>query len=145
MDTILHTALMYLVLLSIFALFGKRSLSEVTLFDLVILLILSEVTGEVLLGEQSVTAATLSVVTLLTLSWAFDVLTFRSKRFDKLLNDSPTLLLERGRVIEERAREFRVDEDDILQEARASQGLERLDQIKYAVLERDGQISIIPQ
>ena len=145
MDTILHTALMYLVLLSIFALFGKRSLSEVTLFDLVILLILSEVTGEVLLGEQSVTAATLSVVTLLTLSWAFDVLTFRSKRFDKLLNDSPTLLLERGRVIEERAREFRVDEDDILQEARSSQGLERLDQIKYAVLERDGQISIIPQ
>lgn len=68
MDTILHTAAMYLAPLSIFALFGKRSLSEVTLFDLVILLILSEVTGEVLLGEQSVTAATLSVVTLLTLS-----------------------------------------------------------------------------
>jgi uncharacterized membrane protein YcaP (DUF421 family) len=145
MDTILHTAAMYLALLVIFALFGKRSLSDVTIFDFVILLLVGEVTGEVLLGEQSVTAATLAVVTLLTLSWAFDVLTFRSKKFDKVVNDSPTLLVEHGSLIEDRARSFRVDEDDILQQARSSQGLERLDQIKYAVLERDGQISIVPQ
>ena len=136
---------MYLVLLAAFALFGKRSLSEVTIFDLMILLLVGEVTGEVLLGNKAVTTATLSVVTLLTLSWMFDALTFRSKRFDRVLNDRPTLLVDRGRVIEDRARDFRVDEDDILQAARSSQGLERLDQIKYAVLERDGQISVIPQ
>jgi uncharacterized membrane protein YcaP (DUF421 family) len=85
------------------------------------------------------------VLTLLTLSWVFDILAFRSKRLDTLLNDSPTILVQHGHVLEERAREFHVDEDDILQQARSSQGLERLDQIKYAVLERDGQISIVPQ
>jgi uncharacterized membrane protein YcaP (DUF421 family) len=145
MDTIFHTAAIYLILLLLFALFGKRSLADVTIFDFVILLLISEVTGEVLLGERSVTAAALSVMTLLTLSWVFDILAFRSKRLDTLLNDSPTILVQHGHVLEERAREFHVDEDDILQQSRSSQGLERLDHIKYAVLERDGQISIVPQ
>lgn len=145
MDIVLHTVGMYLILLLLLALFGKRSLADVTIFDFVILLIVSEVAGEVLLGEQSVTAATLSVMTLLALSWGLDTLAFRSKRLDVLLNDSPTLLVEHGRLIQDRARDFQIDEADILQMARSSQGLERLDQVKYAVLERDGQISIIPE
>lgn len=144
MDVVLHTVGVYLILLLLLALFGKRSLADVTIFDFVILLLIAEVTGDVLLGEQSVTAAALSVMTLLAMSWTLDVLAFRSKRLNLLLNDSPTLLVEHGRLIPERAREFKIDEEDVLQAARATQGLERLDQVKYAVLERDGQISIIP-
>ena len=144
MDVVLHTVGMYLILLLLLALFGKRSLADVTIFDFVILLLVAQVGGEVLLGEQSITAATLSVMTLLAMSWVLDVAVFRSKRLDVLVNDSPTLLVEHGRMIPDRARDFQIDEDDILQAARSSQGLERLDQVKYDVLERDGQISIIP-
>ena len=145
MDTILHTVTIYLILLLVFALFGKRSLSDVTIFDFVILLIIAETTGSALVGEESVTASALSVITLLTLSWAFDLLSFRSKRLDTLLNDSPTVLVEHGEMVDDRARAFQVDEEDILQQARSSQGLERMDQVKYAILERDGRISIIPR
>ena len=48
-------------------------------------------------------------------------------------------------AMSERTNRFRIDESDILERARSSHGLERLDQIKYAILEPDGQVSIIPR
>jgi uncharacterized membrane protein YcaP (DUF421 family) len=57
----------------------------------------------------------------------------------------PLVLLEHGKPIQERLDKSRVDEDDILEAARELRGLERLQQIKYAVLERSGEISIIPE
>lgn len=145
MDIVLHAAAVYLVLLLVFALLGKRSLSQVTIFDFLILLIVSEATGEVLLGNASVTGATLAAVTLLTLSRAFDTLAYRFKRLDRFLNDSPLIIVQDGRLLEDRARKVRIDGSDVLERARELQGLERLEQIKYAVLERDGQISIVPR
>ncbi len=57
----------------------------------------------------------------------------------------PLLLVEDGRPLKKRMDKARVDEEDILASARQSQGLERMDQIKYAVLERSGGISIVPK
>lgn len=145
MDLVLRATAVYLVLLLLFALLGKRTFAQVTVFDFVILLIVSEATGEALVnGEPSITGAFLAVMTLLVLSRFSDMLTFRFARLDTWLNDSPVILVEDGRLLGERTKRFRIDEADILEQARASQGLERLGQIRYAVLERDGQISIIP-
>ncbi len=55
------------------------------------------------------------------------------------------ILIDDGRVLEDRLHNARVDYDDIMQAARKWRGLERLDQIKYAVLEPSGGISIIPK
>jgi uncharacterized membrane protein YcaP (DUF421 family) len=62
-----------------------------------------------------------------------------------LLDDVPLLLVEDGKLIERRMDKARISESDILHAARALQGLERMDQVKYAVLERTGEISIIPK
>lgn len=56
----------------------------------------------------------------------------------------PLLLVERGKVLEENATKSRITLSDILQTARETQGLESLDQIKYAVMETSGAISIVP-
>ncbi len=64
---------------------------------------------------------------------------------EKLIDDVPLVLVEDGRPIKERLEKARVDEGDILSSARELQGLERMDQIKYAVLERSGGISVIPK
>lgn len=145
MDTVLHTTAIYVLLLLLLALFGKRSLSSVTVFDFIVLILIAEAAGQVLLGEESVTTAVLAVITLLTLSWLLDILAFRSERANTLLNDTPTVIVDDGRLLEDRARDFHLDTDDILRQARSAQGLERMDQVKYAILERDGQISIIPR
>lgn len=57
----------------------------------------------------------------------------------------PLVLIENGRPIDDRLEKSRVNEDDVLAQARMQQGLERMDQIKYAVLERNGGIYIIPR
>jgi uncharacterized membrane protein YcaP (DUF421 family) len=57
----------------------------------------------------------------------------------------PLILVKDGRVLQDRLDSSRVGLDDILEQARQLQGLERLDQIRYAVLERNGAISIIPR
>ena len=69
----------------------------------------------------------------------------RSPRIEKLLEDEPLIIVEDGRPLLERMKKVRVDEEDVLIAARILQGLERMDQIKYAVLERNGGISIIPK
>jgi uncharacterized membrane protein YcaP (DUF421 family) len=69
----------------------------------------------------------------------------RSRRFDRLLDDIPMVIVSDGKPLKDRMQEARVDEDDVLDAARELHGLERMDQIRHAILERDGQISIIPR
>ncbi|BDP42250.1 DUF421 domain-containing protein [Deinococcus aetherius] len=146
MDAVLRGAVIYLFLTVIFRVAGKRALSQITTFDLVLLLIISETTQQALLGEDfSVTAALLLILTLVGLDIAFALWKGRSARLDRLIDSVPVLLVENGQPLKDRMDRAQVDEDDVLSSARKSQGLERLDQIKYAILERDGSISVIPQ
>jgi uncharacterized membrane protein YcaP (DUF421 family) len=60
------------------------------------------------------------------------------------LDDEPFVVLAEGKLLDKRCDKLRIDEADILEAARANFGLVRLEQIKYAVVERNGSISIIP-
>lgn len=146
MDAILRAAATYLAILIIMRISGKRSLSQITTFDFILLLIIGNASQQALLGNDfSVTNAALIVVTLLGMEIAFSFLADRSPLFGKMIDSVPLIILEDGVPIKERMNKSRVGENEILAQARKTQGLERLDQIKYAVLERDGGISIIPK
>ncbi len=146
MDSILRAALVYLILLVLFRVTGKRSLSQTTTFDFVLLLIVSEAIQEALLaGDQSMTNALLLVGTLLAIDIGLSLVKQKSKTLEKLIDDVPLVLVEDGKPLRDRMDKARVDEEDILSSARELQGLERMDQIKYAVLERSGGISIVPR
>ena len=124
---------------------GKRSLSETTTFDFVILLIISEVTQNALVGEDySLTASAVLICTLMGADLLFTLIRRRFKLFGSITEGAPLVILENGRPLRKRMDKTKVDEDDILQAARLNFGLERLEQIRYAVLEKDGSISIIP-
>jgi uncharacterized membrane protein YcaP (DUF421 family) len=69
----------------------------------------------------------------------------RSRRFERIMDSVPTIIVADGRPLKDRMERERIDEEDVLEQARATHGLERLDQIRYAVLERSGGISIIPK
>jgi uncharacterized membrane protein YcaP (DUF421 family) len=136
----------YVILLVLFRIAGKRSLAEITSFDLVLLLIISEATQQAMIdNDNSMTNSLLLVSTLIGMNILLSVVTKRWKSFDKLVEDVPLVILKNGEPIRERMRKERVDEDDIMEAARASEGLERLDQIKYAILERTGHITIVPK
>lgn len=146
MDSVLRAATVYVALLLIMRLAGKRSLAQITTFDFVLLLIIGEATQNALLGQDySITNALIVIVTLVTLDVGLSLLKRRSKRIDQLLEDVPLIIVEDGVALEDRMKKARVDEGDVLSAARHLQGIERLDQIRYAVLERSGGISIIPK
>ncbi|MFO7252798.1 MAG: DUF421 domain-containing protein [Actinomycetes bacterium] len=146
MDAILRAAAIYLALLVIFRICGKRTLAQVTTFDFVLLLVISEATQQALLGEDySVTMAVLVVLTLVTLDRIADYLGWRFPRLGLVIDGAPVVLIERGRPLEDRLRRHQLDLEQILQEARSTQGIRSTDEIDYAILERSGAISVIPK
>lgn len=146
METVLRGLAVYFFLLLLFRLSGKRTLASVTTFDFVLLLIIGESTQQALLGEDfSLTNAMLMIVTLLGVDVALSLLKQRSRLLERWLDDLPLVLVEDGKPLKERLDKTRVDEADILESARKLQGLERMEQIKYAVLEKNGGITIIPR
>jgi uncharacterized membrane protein YcaP (DUF421 family) len=146
MESIIRGAVVYIVLLVLFRIAGKRSLTEVTTFDLVLLLIISEATQQAMIdNDNSMTNALLLVVTLIGMNILLSVLTSRWKGFAKLVEDVPLVIVENGRLLEDRMHRERVSEDEVMEAARELQGLERLEQVRYAILERNGHITIIPR
>jgi uncharacterized membrane protein YcaP (DUF421 family) len=145
METIVRAAVIYVALLVIFRIMGQRSLSQITTFDFVLLLIISEAIQNGLVGQSySVTNALLLILTLVGIDLALSELKQHSPRLEKWMEGLPVILVDEGRLLHDRMNKARVDESDILTAARQAHGLERLEQIKYAVLERSGGISIVP-
>lgn len=133
-------------LMIIFRVSGKRTLYEATVFDFVLLLIIAETAEQALGGDdKSITNSFLLIVTLLLADISLSLLKQKFNYFGKVLDGVPVILLDDGKVLHDRLKKVRVDESDILESARSMQGLQRLDQIKYAILEKDGKISIIPK
>jgi len=145
MDSVLRAASVYLILLIIMRVAGKRTLAQVTVFDFILLLIIGEATQQALLGEDfSVINAAIVIGTLVLLDIALSILKMRSPKLDQIIDDSPVVIVDHGKLLRDRMDRARIDEQEILVAARELHGLERIEQIKYAVLERSGGISIVP-
>lgn len=145
MNPVLRGVVVYIFLLIIFRIMGKRTLNETTTFDLVLLLIISEVTQQALVGEDfSITASALLICTLMGLDIVFTFLKTISPFVDHIAEGAPLVIVEKGKPLKKRMNKTKVDEADIMQAARASFGLQTMDEIMYAVLEKDGTITIIP-
>lgn len=137
---------MFVVLLLLFRVTGRRTLGSITSFDFVLLLIISEATQQAMVGDDSsLVNATLVTATLLLCNVGLSLFKGRSGLAARLLEGVPTLLVAHGRPLRDRLRRARVDEEDVLSAAREAQGLERMEQIRFAVLEANGRISIVPE
>jgi uncharacterized membrane protein YcaP (DUF421 family) len=146
MDAVLRAIAVFGFLMLIFRLAGSRTLAQMTSFDLILLLIISEATQQAMLGDDfSVTTAFLVIITLVGIDILLSVCKQRFPRVERWLDGLPMVIVENGRPLQDRMAHCRIDEHDVLTAARERQGLERMDQIKYAVLEVSGGISIIPK
>ncbi|MBA2252429.1 MAG: DUF421 domain-containing protein [Nitrospirales bacterium] len=146
MDAVLRATAVFLFLVIVFRIAGRRTLMEMTTFDFILLLILSEATQNAMIGnDYSVTNGFLVILTLIGLDITLSSIKHRMPAAEKWLDGVPMIIVENGRPLKHLMDKARIDEDDILATARKSQGIERMDQIKYAVLESSGGISIIPQ
>lgn len=146
MDSVIRVVAMYVILMLVFRVAGRRTLSEATTFDLLLLLIISETTQEALVDDDhSMTHAFVLIVTFVGMNIGMSLIKQRSRVAERLLDGVPLVLVENGEPIRERLEKSRVDEEDILEAARETQGINEMSEIRLAVLERDGQISVVPR
>lgn len=144
MDTVLRIAYVYFVLMVALRVIGKRELSELSPFQLVTLLLIPEIFSDALARDDfSMTNATVAVATLLTLVFLTSVLTFRFPRLERVVGGEPTILVRHGKLLDRNLGRERVTPGEIFAEMHKS-GLEELRQVRWAILEVDGKISVIP-
>lgn len=146
MESVLRMAIIYVSLLLLFRFSGRRTLAQMDTFDLVLALIISEATQQAILGEDySLTNALITIATVIFLAITFTAIKQRFTGFEKFAEDTPMVIVQDGVPDMKRMDVSRVGLDELMQEARMSEGIERLDQIKWAILERNGALSIIPK
>jgi uncharacterized membrane protein YcaP (DUF421 family) len=145
-SSILHASTVYIVLLVIFRVAGKRTLNDMTAFDLVLVLIISEAVQQGMVGEDnSLTNAFLLVVTLVSIDVLLSLLKHRYPSFGRALDGRPVVIVRDGELLEQVAARERVDQEDVMSAARSLHGIEHMAEIKHAVLEAGGKISVIPR
>lgn len=146
MDSVLRGLTIFVILLLVFRISGKRTLHETTTFDFVLILIISETVQQAMIdNDNSVTNAFILIVTLVGVNVLFSLLKQRVGWFAKLTEGTPVVVIENGRIHRDRMEKERIDEDDVLNSARELHGLRGMDEVESAVLERDGTISVIPR
>lgn len=145
MDSVLRIAFIYFFLMIALRVMGKRELSEMSAFELVTLLLVPEVFSTALAREDySMTHATVGAATLFTLVFITSLVTFRFKRIETLVEGQPTVLVSNGKTIDRNLKRERVTVDEVFSEIHKA-GLQELEQVRWAILEPDGKIAIIPR
>lgn len=144
--TVVRAALVYMFLLAVFRVAGRRTLAQVTTFDLILVLIIGDATQQAIIGEDfTLTAGMLAVSTLLLLDVALGRAKHRWPIVDTIVDGLPLPLMVNGRRQHEQMDSEGVSDDDLLAAARETQGVPQLDDVEHAVLEASGAISIVPK
>ncbi len=145
METVLKAIGLYVALVIVFRITGRRSLQQTTTFDLVLLLVIGEAAQPALVGnDNSLMTAVLAIATLLSIDVVFSLAKQKAGPLQRAIEGLPTILVVRGEVLRAQMERARINEADILQAARERQGIFRMENIGLAVLEPNGSISIVP-
>lgn len=142
-EVALRTAIVYLALLAGMRVAGKREVGQMKPFDLVTLLIISNAVQNAMVGpDNSVTGGLTAAFLILVLNYVINRLRSGTGLLHRVFEGTPTLLIHDGAFVAEHLRAEHLSEDDILQAMR-EHGCDDMSEVKSAVLEVDGSISII--
>ena len=143
MDLVLRTVFVFFLILLITRAVGRRELSSMEPFDLILLVVIGDLVQQgVTQSDYSLTGTTIVIATLAAMVVGTAYLSYRFKRLRPLLEGEPTLLISDGRLLERNLRRERMTVEEIRSEAR-QQSIGSLEDIRYAVLETNGKVSFI--
>lgn len=142
---VLRTVLVYTALLVGLRLMGKREIGQMTVFDLVLLLVISNAVQNAMVGtDTSVTGGLVATASLLVINRLVSMLRLRSRSLRHAIEGSPTILVSHGRFLEDAMRHEGLDRSEV-EMAFREHGVTSVEHVRLAVLELDGSISVVPQ
>ena len=143
-EKVLRSFAVYAFLLVAFRITGKRQVGQLTPFDLVVLLVISNVVQNALIGnDNSLGGGLLGAAAILAINYLVVEVSYRSKRARRWLEASPTLLVHNGQVLHDNLRRERLTLDDLMVALRRS-GVAEPHEVRFAVLEDSGGVSVVP-
>ena len=143
MDIALRAIALYVFVVFVMRMIGRRELSTLTPFDLVLLIVLGDAIQQGLTQDDySVTGAVVAVSTLAVMQVTTSYISYRVKPFRKILKGEPIILIEGGKLLNQNLRRERITADDVAEEMRTQQ-IGAFDQVQWAILESNGTISFI--
>ena len=144
-EILTRTLIVYVVLMLGLRLAGKRELGQMSVFDLVVVLVIASAVQNAMIGtDASITGGLVAALTLLGANAVVGRIASRRTWLGTALRGTPTMLINHGQLINEHLIAEGLTLDDLLMVMR-EHGFERMEQVKMAVLEIDGTISIIPE
>ena len=144
MDIVLRAVVAYVFILFLMRVVGRRELSSMEPSDVILLVVIGDlVQNGVTQSDYSITGIVLAAGTIGLLATLTAYATFRSSRIRNVVEGEPVILVEDGKLIERNMKHERMTADEVMEQARLQQGVESLDDIRWAVLETSGSISIV--
>jgi uncharacterized membrane protein YcaP (DUF421 family) len=143
MDIALRAAILYAFIVFVMRVIGRRELSSLTPFDLILLIILGDAVQQGLTQDDySVTGAVIAVSTIASMQVLTSYISFRSAKARRVLEGDPLVLVERGKLVERNLKRERMTADEVEEEMRLQQ-IATLDDVEWGILETNGSISFI--
>ncbi len=143
LDIIVRSATVYGFMVLALRLFGKKELSQLSTTDLVFIILISNSVQNAMVGTNSTLSGGLvAALVLFSLNYLLKLLIFRSKKIKELIEDKPIILIHEGTIDHVHLVRTKITEDELVQAVR-EHGLSSITEVKIAVLEVDGNISVI--
>ena len=136
------SAALYILIMICLRLLGKKGLGEISIPDLVLIILIGEALGSLIPQENAFISAIVCIVTLGIINFALERGVFYSKKFRKFVEGEPVLIVKDGRILRSNMKKEMMTMEN-LKETIRSNGLSGIEEVKIAVLETDGEISII--
>jgi uncharacterized membrane protein YcaP (DUF421 family) len=138
------TAVIYFFLVAGLRLMGKRELGQMTIYDLVLIIVLANAVQNAMVGNDTTLAGGLiAATTLLVLNRLFAILMTRSPAVERFMVGEPVLIVNDGELLADRMARESITHEQVMAALR-EHGLNRLEDVHMAVLEVDGTISVVP-
>lgn len=142
-ELVVRAGVVYVFLLVVVRLAGKRQLGQLAPFDLVLILVLSNaVQNSMNAGDNSLVGGLISAATLVGLNYGVGYATFRSKRMEALIEGRPQVIIHNGRVFEDVMRRAKLTHHELAAALRQS-GCSCAEEVQVGILENNGSISVV--
>ena len=145
LSIVLRSAAVYVCIVILMRLFGKKELSQLSVTDLVFVLLISNSVQNAMVGEStSLEAGLIAAITLFTLNAIFKLLVFKFKSVEKLIEGNPTMLVYNGKTNLANLEKEKITVEELHASIR-EHGIKDLSDVDLAILEADGNISILSE
>ncbi len=145
LETVGRTAVVYVVILIGLRILGKRHVAQLSLIDLVLILLISNAVQNAMVGpDTSLIGGIIAAITLLILSYLFTWILYRFRPAEKFFEPNPLLLIHNGKIIQKNLDAEKISREE-LERAVREHGIEKIEDVRIAVIEADGTVSVVQE